>query len=73
MIVAIPENSLIHLYYIGNVTGKNYHPENNINQNNNVVVLQISVKYLNSSKPKLKEVAEMKKQLQIHNPHMKIE
>ena len=55
------------------MTRKNYHPENNINQNDNVVVLQIPVKHLNSNKPKLKEAAEMKKQLQTHNPHMKIE
>ena len=73
MIVAMPENNEIHLCYIRNMTGKNCHPENNINQNDNVVVLQIPVKCLNSVKPKLKEAKEMKKQLQAHNPHMKIE
>ena len=58
---------------IENVTREIYHPENNISKNNNVVVLFIPVKCLNSNKPKLKESAEMKKQLQTHNPHMKIE
>ena len=73
MNVNIPENNPIHLCYIWNMTGKNYHPENNINQNNNMVVLQIHIKYLNSNKSKLKEVVEMKKKQQIYNPHMKIE
>ena len=55
------------------MTGKNYHPENNINQNDDVVVLQIPVKCLNSVKPKLKETKEIRKQLQAHDPHMNIE
>ena len=63
MIVAAPENNPFYPYYIGNMTSKNYHPKMNINQNNNVVVLQIPAKYLNSSKPKLKEAVEIKKHL----------
>ena len=47
------------------MTGKNYHPENNINQNNNIVVLQIPLK--------IKEIVEMKNQLHAHNPRMKVE
>ena len=73
MIVATLENNPIYLCYVRNMTSKNYHPENNINQNNNVVILQIPAKYLNSRKLKFKEAAETKKQLQMHNPYTKIE
>ena len=70
IIVATPENNVIHQCYVRNMTGKIYHPENKINQNENVVVIQIPIKYLNSSKPKFKEAPEMKNQLTMHNPHM---
>ena len=73
MIVGTPENNAIHQCCIRNVTGKSCHPENKINQNDNMVVIQIPIKYLNSVKPKLKDAKENKNQLQVLNPHMSIE
>jgi len=71
ILVNTPKNNNIHLCYVQNMNKKNYHPENKINQNKNVIVLQIPENYLTSKKPSLKDAAKHKKELIQHNPHMK--
>ena len=72
LMLANPENNKIHLACIQCLNDQIYHPENSINENENVVALQLPLNYLKSKKPTLQEAKDKLEDLSRHNPHMKI-
>ena len=66
------ENNKIYLACIQCLNKQIYYPENSINENENVAVLQLPLTYLKSKKPILQEEKDRLANLIRHNPHMKI-
>ena len=73
LMLANPENNKMHLAHIKCLNGQIHHPENSINENENVVASQLPLNYLKSKKPTLQEAKNKLEDLSRHNPHMKID
>ena len=72
LMLANPENNNMHLACIRCLNDQIYHPENSINENENVVALQLPLRYFKSKKPTLQEAKDKLKDLRRHNPHMNV-
>lgn len=68
MITNTPVNNPMHNCYVKNMVNSNYHPDNSINKNRNMVVLQAPEKFLKDTKPKLEQAEEIREQIKKTQP-----